>query len=45
MVIYRAIGNEKWYKKGGERSMFAQQPVDALGYGINVSPGFSFNKR
>ena len=24
------IGNEKWYKKDGERSMFAQQPVDAL---------------
>lgn len=24
------IGNEKWYIKEGERSMFAQQPVDAL---------------
>lgn len=24
------IGNEKWHKKDGERSMFAQQPVDAL---------------
>ncbi|WP_232834776.1 glycosyltransferase family 4 protein [Pleomorphovibrio marinus] len=24
------IGNENWYKKEGERSMFAQQPVDAL---------------
>lgn len=24
------IGNEKWYQKDGERSMFAQQPVDAL---------------
>ena len=24
------IGNEKWYTKGGERSMFAQQPLDAL---------------
>jgi glycosyltransferase involved in cell wall biosynthesis len=24
------IGNEKWYKKDGERSVFAQQPVDAL---------------
>jgi glycosyltransferase involved in cell wall biosynthesis len=24
------IGNEKWYKKDDERSMFAQQPVDAL---------------
>jgi glycosyltransferase involved in cell wall biosynthesis len=27
---FSAIGNEKWYNKGGERSMFAQQPVDAL---------------
>lgn len=24
------IGNEKWYKKKGERSVFAQQPVDAM---------------
>lgn len=24
------IGNENWYRKDGERSMFAQQPVDAL---------------
>ena len=24
------IGNEGWYKKGGERSRFVQQPVDAL---------------
>jgi hypothetical protein len=24
------IGNEKWYQKEGDRSMFAQQPVDAL---------------
>ncbi len=23
------IGNEKWYKKEGERSVFAQQPIDA----------------
>ncbi|MDQ1332123.1 MAG: hypothetical protein QG576_157 [Bacteroidota bacterium] len=27
---FSAIGNEKWYNKGGERSIFAQQPVDAL---------------
>jgi glycosyltransferase involved in cell wall biosynthesis len=27
---FSAIGNEKWYEKGGERSLFAQQPVDAL---------------
>jgi len=24
------IGNQKWYEKGGERSRFAQQPVDPL---------------
>ncbi len=24
------IGNEKWYKKEGERSIFAQQPIDAM---------------
>ena len=24
------VGNEKWYKKDAERSMFAQQPLDAL---------------
>jgi glycosyltransferase involved in cell wall biosynthesis len=27
---FSAIGNEKWYSKGGERSLFAQQPVDTL---------------
>jgi glycosyltransferase involved in cell wall biosynthesis len=27
---FSAIGNQKWYKKGGERSIFAQQPVDTL---------------
>ena len=24
------IGNREWYKKGGKRSLFAQQPIDAL---------------
>jgi len=24
------IGNEKWYKKNGKRSVFAQQPIDAM---------------
>ena len=24
------IGNEKWFKKEGERSLFAQQPIDAM---------------
>jgi hypothetical protein len=28
--VLSLIGNEKWYKKGGERSFYAQQPVDAL---------------
>lgn len=25
------IGNEEWFKKDGERSEFAQQPIDAMG--------------
>ncbi|MDD2563945.1 MAG: glycosyltransferase family 4 protein [Salinivirgaceae bacterium] len=25
------IGNEKWFKKEGDRSVFAQQPIDAMG--------------
>ena len=24
------IGNEEWYKKDGEQSVFAQQPIDAM---------------
>jgi len=24
------IGNNKWYKKGGKRSQYAQQPIDAM---------------
>jgi len=24
------IGNEDWYKKGGKRSQYAQQPIDAM---------------
>jgi hypothetical protein len=24
------VGNQKWYRKGGERAYFAQQPVDAM---------------
>lgn len=28
--VLSLIGNEKWYKKGEERSFYAQQPVDAL---------------
>ncbi len=29
--ILSIIGNEEWYMKDGERSVFAQQPVDAMG--------------
>ena len=25
------IGNQKWYKKKSDRSVFAQQPLDAMG--------------
>ncbi|MDY0200883.1 MAG: glycosyltransferase family 4 protein [Bacteroidales bacterium] len=25
------IGNEEWFKKDGDRSVFAQQPIDAMG--------------
>jgi len=24
------VGNENWYRKDGERSIFSQQPVDAM---------------
>jgi glycosyltransferase involved in cell wall biosynthesis len=24
------VGNQKWYRKGGERAYFAQQPIDAM---------------
>jgi len=38
------IGNEKWYKKGGERSMFAQQPVDALAMVLMYHQAFHLTK-
>jgi glycosyltransferase involved in cell wall biosynthesis len=38
------IGNEKWYKKGGERSMFAQQPVDALAMILMYHQAFHLTK-
>ena len=38
------IGNEKWYKKGGERSMFAQQPVDALAMVLMYHQSFHLTK-
>jgi len=38
------IGNEKWYKKDGERSMFAQQPVDALAMVLMYHQAFHLTK-
>ncbi len=41
---FSAIGNEKWYKKGGARSMFAQQPVDALAMVLMYDQAFHLTK-
>ena len=41
---FSAIGNEKWYKKGGARSMFAQQPVDALAMILMYDQAFHLTK-
>jgi hypothetical protein len=41
---FSAIGNEKWYKKGGERSMFAQQPVDTLAMVLMYHQAFHLTK-
>ena len=30
------IGNEKWFKKEGERSFFAQQPIDAMAWSLCI---------
>ena len=38
------IGNEAWYKKDGERSMFAQQPVDALAMVLMYQQAFRLTK-
>jgi len=38
------IGNEKWYKKDGERSLFAQQPVDALAMVLMYNQAFHLTK-
>jgi len=38
------VGNEKWYVKGGERSLFAQQPVDALAMVLMYSEAFQLTK-
>jgi glycosyltransferase involved in cell wall biosynthesis len=41
---FSAIGNEKWYEKGGERSVFAQQPVDALAMILMYHQAFHLTK-
>jgi hypothetical protein len=38
------IGNEKWYKKDGDRSLFAQQPVDALAMVLMYHQAFHVTK-
>ena len=38
------IGNEKWYRKDGERSMFAQQPLDALAMVLMYHQAFRLTK-
>lgn len=38
------IGNEEWYKKDGERSMYAQQPVDALAMVLMYREAFELTK-
>ncbi|MCK9312024.1 MAG: glycosyl transferase, partial [Bacteroidales bacterium] len=38
------IGNEKWYKKNGERSVFAQQPVDAMAMVLMYHQAFHLTK-
>jgi hypothetical protein len=38
------IGNEDWFKKGGERSIFGQQPVDALAMVLMYHQAFHLTK-
>ncbi len=38
------IGNEKWYKKAGERSVFAQQPIDAMAMVLMYHQAFHLTK-
>ncbi|MFC2089988.1 glycosyltransferase [Bacteroidota bacterium] len=38
------IGNEKWYKKNGERSVFAQQPIDAMAMVLMYHQAFHLTK-
>ena len=38
------IGNEKWFKKDGERSVFAQQPIDAMAMVLMYHQAFLLTK-
>ncbi|MBC8488457.1 MAG: glycosyltransferase family 4 protein [Bacteroidetes bacterium] len=38
------IGNKNWYKKGGKRSVFAQQPLDALAMVLMFHQAFTLTK-
>ncbi|CAG5068558.1 hypothetical protein DYBT9623_01289 [Dyadobacter sp. CECT 9623] len=38
------VGNEKWYNKDGENSMFAQQPLDALAMVLMFHQAFQLTK-
>jgi len=38
------IGNESWYKKGGERSVFAQQPIDAQAMVLMFHQAYNLTK-
>ncbi len=37
------IGNDKWYHRGEERSMFAQQPIDAMAMILMYYQAFRFS--
>ncbi|MGB3466630.1 MAG: glycosyltransferase family 4 protein [Cyclobacteriaceae bacterium] len=38
------IGNKEWYKKDGTRSMYAQQPIDALAMVLMYHQAFNLTK-
>jgi len=38
------IGNKEWYKKDGERSLFAQQPIDAMAMVLMYHQAFILTK-
>ncbi|MGD0341305.1 MAG: glycosyltransferase family 4 protein, partial [Bacteroidales bacterium] len=38
------IGNEKWFKKNSERSVFAQQPIDAMAMVLMYHQAFHITK-